>query len=103
MKKQPNLKSILENTAGRSPDKTAIVSGERRVTFARLDEDSNRIARALIKMGVKKGDRVAMIQASNPEFVTVFFGIMKAGATAVPLGSRHPDGELSRRFEDCRP
>ncbi|OGO30899.1 MAG: hypothetical protein A2Z29_01450 [Chloroflexi bacterium RBG_16_56_11] len=103
MKKQPNLKSILENTAGRSPDKTAIVSGERRVTFARLDEDSNRIARALIKMGVKKGDRVAMIQASNPEFVTVFFGIMKAGATAVPLDSRYVAGELSRLFEDCHP
>ncbi len=97
------LKSMLENAAKRFGDKMAIVMGERRVSFARLDEDSNRVAHALIKMGVKKGDRVAMIQASNPEFISVFFGIMKAGGIAVPLDSRYIADELVSLFNDCRP
>jgi long-chain acyl-CoA synthetase len=98
-----NLKSMLENTAARFPDKTAIIMGERRVSFSRLQEDSNRVAHALIKMGVKKGDRVAMIQGSNPEFASIFFGIMKAGGIAVPLDSRYVADELVSLFNDCRP
>lgn len=98
-----NLKSILQNATARFPDRTFLIMGDRSVTFARLDADSNRIARALIKMGVKKGDRVAMLQASNPEFVTVFFGILKAGAITVPLDSRYVADELNHIFADCRP
>jgi long-chain acyl-CoA synthetase len=98
-----NLKSMLDDTVRRCGAKTALIMGERRVTYARLDEDSNRLARALKAMGVKKGDRVAMIQASNPEFVTVFFGIMKAGGIAVPLDSRYVGDEMVSLFNDCRP
>ncbi|OGO00544.1 MAG: hypothetical protein A2Y58_05605 [Chloroflexi bacterium RBG_13_51_52] len=98
-----DLKSILENTARRSGEKTAIIYGERRVSFADLEKDSNRVAHALINMGVKKGDRVAMMQASNPEFVAVFFGIIKAGGIAVPLDSRYVADELESLFKDCTP
>jgi long-chain acyl-CoA synthetase len=98
-----NLKSMLDDAVRRFGDKTAISMGERRVTFSQLDEDSNRVAHALIGMGVKKGDRVAMIQASNPEFVAVFFGIMKAGGIAVPLDARYIGNELVSLFDDCRP
>ncbi len=98
-----NLNAMLENAVRRFPDKTAILMGDRQVSFARLHEDSNRVAHALISMGVSKGDRVAMMQASNPEFVIIFFGIMKAGAIAVPLDSRYIADELDRLFSDCRP
>jgi long-chain acyl-CoA synthetase len=98
-----DLKSILENTAARFADKTAIVCGERRVTFARLEKESSLVANALIKMGVKKGDRVAIMLSSSPEFVSIFFGIIKAGGIAVPLDSRYIAGEVARLFEDCAP
>jgi long-chain acyl-CoA synthetase len=98
-----NLKSMLENTAKHFSDKAAIIMGERRVSFAHLETDSNRVAHALIRMGVKKGDRVATIQGSNPEFVSIFFGIMKAGGIAVPLDSRYVADELVSLFNDCRP
>lgn len=98
-----DLTSILKNAATRFADKTAIVSGDRRVSFASLEKDSNRVAHALLKMGVKKGDRVAMMQASNPEFVAVFFGIIKTGAIAVPLDSRYVADELTSLFNDCTP
>jgi long-chain acyl-CoA synthetase len=103
LKKFKDLKAIIESAADRLPEKIAIIMGERRVTFASLEEDSNRIAHALIKLGVRKGDRVAMIQTSNPEFINVFFGIIKAGAIAVPLDSRYVANELDRLFNDCRP
>lgn len=54
-------------------------------------------------MGVKKGDRVATIQASNPEFVSIFFGIIKVGGIAVPLDARYVPDELAVLFNDCRP
>lgn len=102
--KEPlELKSLLAGTARRYSGKTAIAMAERRVTFAQLEADSNRVARALIKMGVKKGDRVATIQASNPEFVSIFFGIIKAGGIAVPLDSRYVPDELACLFNDCHP
>ncbi|MBN1176200.1 MAG: AMP-binding protein [Dehalococcoidales bacterium] len=103
LEKFRNLNAMLDNAVRRFPDKTSILMEDRQVSFARLDEDSNRVAHALIAMGVKKGDRVAMMQASNPEFVIVFFGIMKAGAIAVPLDSRYIPDELDRIFADCRP
>ncbi len=98
-----NLKLILESAAERFAGKTAIVMGERRVSYAELEEASNRVANALIKMGVSKGDRVATIQSSNPEFVTVFFGIIKAGGIAVPLDARYMADELVSIFDDCQP
>ena len=88
------LGELLKNAAQRWGDKTAILMGNRRVSYHELEETSNRVANALIKMGVEKGDRVATMQSSNPEFVTVFFGILKAGAIAIPLDSRYVADEL---------
>lgn len=98
-----DLTSILKNAAARFADKAAIVIGERRVSFARLEKESNMVAHALIEMGVKKGDRVAMTQSNSPEFVSVFFGIIKTGAVAVPLDSRYVADELETLFKDCTP
>jgi long-chain acyl-CoA synthetase len=103
LKESMELKSMLAGTARRCGEKTALIMGERRITFAQLEADSNRVARALMKMGVKKGDRVATIQASNPEFVSIFFGIIKAGGIAVPLDARYVPDELACLFSDCRP
>jgi long-chain acyl-CoA synthetase len=103
LRESMELKSMLADTAQRCGTKTAIAIGGRQVTFAELEADSNRVARALMKMGVKKGDRVATIQASNPEFVSIFFGIVKAGGIAVPLDARYVPDELVSLFNDCRP
>jgi long-chain acyl-CoA synthetase len=98
-----NLSSILENAAARFKDKTAIVINDRRVSFAGLEAGANRVANAIKKLGVKKGDRVAMLQSANPEFVSTFFGIMKVGGIAVPLDIRYVPAELEVLFKDCTP
>jgi len=65
------LKRMLETVADLCGEKTAIVSGERRLSYSELDKASNKVAHALLEMGVKKGDRVATLLANSPEFIII--------------------------------
>ena len=98
-----NLQQMLENTVRKNPAKTAIVSGERRISYADVDEASNRIANSLIQMGVNKGDRVAMLLPNSAEFVFIYIGIIKAGSVPVPLDTRLKTGEIASFFANCEP
>jgi len=98
-----NLKLMLEETVRQYGDKTAIVSGDRRLTYAELDEASNKVANTLLSMGLNKGDRVAMLLSNSPEFVSVYFGTVKAGGIAVPLDIKYKVDELACLFGNCQP
>ena len=98
-----NLKLVLEETVTRYAEKTAIACGERRVSYAELDEASSKVANALLKIGVGKGDRVVTLLSNSPEFVTVYFGIIKVGGIAVPLDVRYKIEELASLFGNCQP
>ena len=98
-----NLKQMLEETVGRYGEKTAIILGERRLSYAELDEASNKVANALLEIGVTKGDRVAILLPNSPEFVTIYFGIVRIGAIAVPLDIQYKVDELASLFDDCQP
>ncbi len=98
-----SLKLILEEAARRYGGKTAIVSGDQRLSYADLNETSNKVANALIRMGINKGDRVAMLLSNSPEFVITYFGIVKSGAIAVPLDTKYKVGELASLFDNCLP
>ncbi len=98
-----NLKAMLENTAKHYADKTAIVMGERRITYAELDRSANKVAHALLQLGVVRGDRVALMLANSPEFVICYFGSIKAGAIPTPLDIRHKSEELARLLHNCQP
>ncbi len=98
-----NLKAMLEESAKHYGGKTAIVLGDRRLSYAELDKASNKVANALIKMGVSKGDRVAMLLSNSPEFVVLYFGIIKVDAVAVPLDTKYKVGELASLFDDSQP
>lgn len=98
-----NLKMMLRDTVSKHAGKTAMVMGEHRMSYAELDETSNKVANALIGMGVEKGDRVAMLLSNCPEFVTLYFGIIKAGGIAVPLDVRYKIDELASLFTNCQP
>jgi long-chain acyl-CoA synthetase len=98
-----NLKLMLEGTAGRYGDKDAIVFDDRRISYSELDEASNRLANSLITLGIRKGDRIAILLSNSPEFIVTLFGIAKTGAIAVPLDPRYRIGELTYLFNDCLP
>ncbi|HEU65223.1 MAG TPA: hypothetical protein ENN57_00985 [Chloroflexi bacterium] len=95
-----NIRQALENTAGEIPHKEAIVLGDRRVTYGELDEDSNKVANALLGMGMKKGDHVAILMSHSLEWVIVYFGVVKGGGVAVLLNPLLKAPELDSLLRD---
>jgi long-chain acyl-CoA synthetase len=98
-----NLKLMLEQSAKRYGGKTVVVMGDSRLSYAQLDEASNKVANALIGVGVGKGDRVAMLLSNSPEFVTTYFGVVKIGGVAVLLDTKYKLTELTSLFNDSQP
>ncbi len=99
-----NLKQMLEEIASEVPQQTAIVLGSRKVSYRELDETSSRIANALISLGIRKGDHVAILMSRTPDWVINCFGALKAGAAAVLLdsGAKVPELEPQLRESDSK-
>lgn len=73
------LGSMLKKGADEAPQKTALVDGERRCTYAELNQMAENLAAGLNQLGFKKGDRVAIYMKSSMEFVVAFYAIEKLG------------------------
>jgi len=95
-----NIIQMLEKTASEVPQKMAIVLGSRRVTYGELKEASSRVANALIKLGMEKGDHIAVLMSHSPEWVINYFGVIKAGGVAVLLSSMLKTPELGSLLRD---
>ncbi|PIP49002.1 MAG: hypothetical protein COS87_03010 [Chloroflexi bacterium CG07_land_8_20_14_0_80_45_17] len=95
-----NIKEMLEKTAREVPQKTAIVLGSQRVSYQELDERSNRIANALMRLGMRKGDHVAVLISYNPEWLINYFGVVKAGGKTVILNSMLKAPEFDSLLRD---
>ncbi|MFC7048788.1 acyl-CoA synthetase [Emcibacter nanhaiensis] len=79
------LGDLLRRSARRLPDKTALVYGDQRDTFAELDELVNRTANALREKGIGKGERVALLSHNNRSFVILRFALARLGAVMTPI------------------
>lgn len=66
----------------------------REMTWRVFDEKANRLANLLLKRGIKKGDKVAILLMNCLEWLPIYFGILKAGAIAVPLNFRYSAEEM---------
>lgn len=89
-----NIKQVLENTASEMPHKEAIVAGAQRITYWELDKASSRVANALVKLGMIRGDHVALLLSHSPEWAINYFGVIKGGGVAVLLSSALKGPEL---------
>jgi long-chain acyl-CoA synthetase len=76
---------FLTEGAARHPERTAIVLGEDHISYAELDAASNQVANLLVSRGIVRGDRVALSCPNLPSFTVTYYGILKAGASVVPL------------------
>ncbi len=88
------LCGALDETAKRMPDREAIVFGDRRISFRELHENVQRLAQALLKAGVKKGDKVAIMMTNLPEWIYARDAAIKVGAWWVPINTRYKTTEL---------
>jgi long-chain acyl-CoA synthetase len=96
-----NLAVVLEGTVREHPDRLAIVQGPVRLTYAELDAAASQVASALKERGVGRGDRVALSCPNVPYFPIVYYGILKAGATVVPLNILLTEREIAYHLADC--
>ncbi len=95
-----NTTEFLAITAAIVPDRPAIIFEKKKYTFGQLAERSNRVANALTKMGVTKGDRVAILQVNCNQYVETYFGVAKIGAIFVPLNFRAKQNELTHMMNN---
>lgn len=105
-----NLLTLFAIGRERQPDKTAIEFTDsrgpleaRKLTFAELQRQAQRWAAAFVRMGVKKGDRVALYLCNRPEFVIAYLAALEAGAVMVPINLRYRRRELSHILNDAEP
>ncbi|GAA0580228.1 AMP-binding protein [Kribbella sandramycini] len=82
-----NFADLLRDTARRHGDRVALVDGDRRLTWAELDEAVDRAAKGFAAAGLVPGYRVLLLLANSIEFVTSYLGVLRAGLVAVPLNT----------------
>ena len=95
-----NLASLLETTAQEYPDRTAMVLGDTRLSYAQLNAGANQVANLLISHGIGAGDKVALMLPNLPYFTVIYFGILKAGAVAVPMNVLFKQREIAYHLQD---
>ena len=83
-----NVGYLLTNSANKFPDRLAIISGESRSTFKIFNQKTDRLAGAMLKAGLKKGDRAAILFFNGAYFVETYFAAIKAGLVATPVNFR---------------
>ncbi len=95
-----NLAVLLEDSAREVPDYPAIILGETRLSYAQVDAAASQVANALSARGVGPGDRVALSCPNLPYFPVVYYGILKVGATVVPLNVLLTEREIAYHLAD---
>ncbi|HSV78774.1 MAG TPA: AMP-binding protein [Ramlibacter sp.] len=96
-----SLADVLPEAARRHGTKTALVIGERALTFNQLDSLSNRLANSLSSFGVRAGDRVTLYGANAWEWVVSYFGILKIGAVVNPINVMLTPEEVRYVVTNC--
>lgn len=96
---EATLHSLFLDTAGATPDRPAVISGGRTLTYGELDAASNRLAAFLTDKGMKKGNLVAVVMEKGWEQVAAVLGILKAGAAYLPLSPGLPRERLFHILE----
>ena len=94
------LYSLLVDSAKAHPDKTCIHFEGRNLSYSEVDDISSRFASALVSLGLKKGDRVAVFMPNLPQLVMSFFAILKAGGVVVMCNPIYKERELEHQLGD---
>ena len=96
-----DLGGLVARNARTVPDKEGIIYQDNRYTWKEVNDRVNTVAHALLASGVKKGDKVAMWMFNSDLFMFAFYGIVKAGAVAVPVNFRLAAREAEYIFDNC--
>src|SRR4030065_1587220 len=98
---EQTLLDIVSDTVRQRPDHTAIIFKGKRLSYFELEKLSDAFANALVALGVKKGDRVALLLPNSPQSIITQLGVWKAGGIAAPINPLYTEGELERLLNEC--
>ena len=90
-----NANDILTITSAICPCREAVIFEDNRISFAQLTERANQLSNALSALGVKKGDKIGMLEVNCNHCVEVYFATVKLGAIYVPINFRAKEDELT--------
>ncbi|MDP2772097.1 MAG: acyl-CoA synthetase [Nocardioides sp.] len=96
-----NIADLFEHAVDAAPDNPAVKVGDRVVTYADLERDSNRLAHYLQSQGVKAGDHVAIYAKNSVEHVVAVLAIVKIRAVNINVNYRYVEGELNYLFDNA--
>ena len=88
------LYCFLEEAAQKYPDGACTIFKGAVISFREMNALADRMAAALVELGVKKGDRVGIFMPNTPQFVIAYFGILKAGGVVVAVNPTYPPDEV---------
>src|SRR3977135_4132053 len=97
---QVPLQALLEDAAESNPNATATIFLNRKRTYKSISDAAWRFANGLRRLGVKKGDRVALVLPTTPQFIIAFYGALRAGGTVVPCNPRYTAPEMQHQLAD---
>jgi acyl-CoA synthetase (AMP-forming)/AMP-acid ligase II len=92
--RQLTIGELIKRNTRKAPSREAFIFGERRYTYNEANKRVNRLANGLIKLGISRGDKVAVLFFNAVELVECYFAITKIGAIVVPLNFRLAGAEL---------
>jgi len=98
-----NVAVNLDHAALHFPGHTAVIDGDRSLSYLEFNGDANRIASSLVGLGVQPGDHVALCAPNSYAWLVFYFGALKAGAVAVTFSHLLMKDELTRTLGDCQP
>ena len=96
------VEQFLQDSSRRFPEKVAVVAGDKRLTFKEIDDASDRLAAALRRHGVMRGDRVVVFMDNRWEAVVSIFAVLKAGAVFSPINPSTKADKLAYLLKNCR-
>ncbi len=90
----------MENRCDETPDAPAVIACDKRMTYREFDDECNRIANALIKRGVKPGDRIVILLPRRSYLISSIYGAMKTGSAYIPCDPEYPVDRIRLITED---
>src|SRR2546428_5928730 len=97
------LGDLLDEAARARPDADAVIVRGQRLTYGALRARADELARALLAVGVRKGDRVAVLLPNRPEWLVAALAIGKGGAITLRVRTFSPPPEIAVTVEHCPP
>ncbi len=92
----------IERSIIQYSSKTAFYFLDKEFTYQQMGEQMHGFAKGLIKLGIKKGDKVALYLANSPQFIFAYLGILKIGAVAVPINPLYTESEIEYILNDSK-